>query len=108
MGRHQPVGQWSLQLKSYAVCQIPSDPCSRGEGQANGLKIAHFPYQNNIGIFPQRGSQRLRKPQCVAVHLALINQAALTVMNKLNRILDRQDMILAAVVYMIDYCGKRR
>ena len=87
---------------------MPGDPFRRGEGQAKGLKIAHVPYQNNIGIFPQRGSQRLRKPQCVAVHLALINQAALTVMNKLNRILDRQDMIHAAVVYVIDHCGKRR
>ena len=92
-----------MQCAKYQVTRF-----GRSEGQANGLKIAHFPYQNNIGIFPQRGSQRFRKPQCVAVHLALINQAALTVMNKLNRILDRQDMILAAVVYVIDHCGKRR
>ena len=48
-----------------------------------------------------------REPVRVAVHLALIDQAALVLVDVLDRILDRQDVLAAFGVDLVDHRGER-
>ena len=44
----------------------------------------------------------------VAVHLALVDQAALVLVDVLDRVLDREDVLVALGVDLVDHRGQRR
>ena len=60
------------------------------------------------GILAQRGAQRVREAAGVAVHLALVHQAVLVLVDVLDRILDREDVIVALGVDLVDHRRQRR
>ena len=78
-----------------------------GERQANGFQVAHFADQHHVGIFAQRRAQRLAEAQGVAMHFALIDQAALAFVHELDRIFDGYNVVRAVVVAVIDHAGER-
>ena len=47
------------------------------------------------------------KPERIALDLALVDQAALGLVHELDRILDRDDVIRAIVVAVVDHAGER-
>jgi hypothetical protein len=77
----------------------------RGQRQADGLEVAHFADQDDVGIFAQRRAQRLAEAQRVAVHFALVDQAALAFVHELDRILDGQDVVRLVVVDVVDHAA---
>ena len=79
-----------------------------GQRQADRLQVAHFTDQHDVGILAQRRAQRFGEAERVAVHLALVDQAALGLVHELDRILDGDDVIGAVVVAVVDHAGQRR
>src|SRR5215472_5572156 len=77
------------------------------ERQADGLEIAHFADQDDVGVLAQRRAQRLAEAERVAMHLALIDQAALGFVHELDRVLDGDDVIGTVVVAVVHHAGER-
>src|SRR5210317_1228803 len=75
---------------------------SRSERESNSLEVAQLADHNNVGIFTQRRAQRVRETACVAMHLALIDQAALTFMNEFDRVFDGQNMLRFGLVQIVN------
>ena len=74
-----------------------------GQSKTDCLKVTHLAHQNNVGILAQSRAQRFRETQRVAVDFSLIHQAPLALMDKLDRILNREDMVVPVVVNEIDH-----
>ena len=86
--------------------QVPGFGCAHGE--LNGCQVAHFTDEYDIRIFPQRRPQSRSETFSVLADLALIHQRHLVLMDKLQRILKGQDMLLAGRVDQVDHAGQRR
>ena len=71
----------------------------RGKGQVagfrdaqsgfDGFQVAHFADEHDVGIFAQGGAKRVRKRMRIGVDFALIDQALLVIVQKLDRVFDR-------------------
>ena len=60
----------------------------RGQSELDGFQVAHFADQNDIGVFTQRGAQRIGEGVGVRPQLALVDQAFFRLVHELDRILD--------------------
>ena len=80
----------------------------RGQCQADGFDVSHLTHQDNIRILTQCGSQRLVKAMCIPVEFALINNAFLTPVNKLDGVFNGQNMTFDLVIQMVNQRGQRR
>ena len=78
-----------------------------GEREFDGFEVAHFPDQHDVRILAQRTAQRRGKGLRMHADLAVIDQRLLRAMHKLDRILDRDDVIFAVQVRVIDHRGER-
>src|SRR3970040_3172548 len=78
-----------------------------GQRQADGLQVAQLADQDVVGVLAQRRAQRLVEAVGVAVYLALVDQALLRGMHELDRILDRQDVRVFALVDVVDHRRQR-
>ncbi len=78
------------------------------EGNINGFAIAHFTDQQDVGIFPQTGLERVRKLTGVNTDLSLAHQRFLAVMHKFNRIFNRDNVLGVIFVDVINHCSQRR
>ena len=72
------------------------------------LEVAHLADQDDVGVFTERGAQRVGEALGVAVHLALVDEAALVLVHELDRILDREDVVLPLLVDLVDHRRQRR
>jgi hypothetical protein len=89
----------------------------RAEGQVSrlgdsqrrlgGLQIAQLADENDVRIFAQRGAQRLRKPVRIGVQFALVHQTALVLVDVLDRILNRQNVLVPLVVDLVEHRRER-
>ena len=80
----------------------------RLDGNRNGLEIPQLADQHDVRIFAQRRPQRVLERIGVRVHFALIDQALLVFVHELDRVLDRDDVILPRLVDVIDHRAERR
>ena len=81
--------------------QVPRlGDAQRGLGR---LQIAQLADENDVGIFAQRRAQRLREPVRIGVHLALVHQATLVLMDVLDRIFNRQNVLVALAVDFVQH-----
>ena len=76
---------------------------SDAQRRFHGLEVAHFPDQNHVRILAQGDAQRISEGMRVAVHLALIDDAALVRVQELDRILDCKDVFVALPVDLVDH-----
>src|SRR6266851_5615779 len=76
------------------------------QSRLNGFQIAHLADQYYIRILAQGSAEGLGKTFRVSVNFALIDDAVFVVMEKLNRVLDSQDVFVALFVDLIDYRGQ--
>ena len=53
-------------------------------------------------------AQSFGKPECIAVHLTLVNQALFTLMYEFNGIFQGQNMAIFAIIFVIYHCRQRR
>jgi hypothetical protein len=74
-----------------------------GHGQADGLQVAHFSYQDGVGVLAQRRAQRRGERQRHRPDLALIDQALLGLVHELDRILHREDVAVFGLVEVVDH-----
>ena len=92
--------------------------CSVAERQVAGLgdlqrrfdrfQVAHLADEDDVRILAQCRAQRVAEAAGVAVHLALVDQAVLVRVDVLDRILDRQDVLVALVVDLVEHRRQRR
>jgi hypothetical protein len=65
----------------------------RFDRDGDGLEIAQLTDQDDVGILAHRRAQGLLEAAGVRADFALVDQAALVLMDELDRILDRDDVI---------------
>jgi hypothetical protein len=75
----------------------------RGQGQADGLQVAHLADQDDVGILAQGRAQRLVEAEGVTVHLALVDDRLLRLVHELDRVLDGEDVAELLVVDVVDH-----
>ena len=59
------------------------------------LEIAHFADEHDVRVFAKRGPQRVLERVGVVVDLTLVDQAFLILVDEFDRVLDRDDVVLA-------------
>ena len=73
----------------------------------NGFQVAHFADQNHVGILTQSGAQGGRKVCSVHFDFALVDEAALVAVQKLDGVFDGDQVIGARRVDAVNHRGKR-
>ena len=79
-----------------------------GERGADRLEVAHLADEDHVGVLAERGAERLAEAGRVDADLALVDDAALVPVHELDRILDREDVVGAVAVDLVDHRGERR
>ncbi len=89
----------------------------RGEGEVprlrdpqrglDRLEVPHFADQDDIRVLAERGAQRGAERRGVGMHLALVHEAVLVLVDVLDRVLDRENVLLALGVDLVDHRGER-
>src|SRR5262245_39135870 len=77
------------------------------EGRFDRLKIAHFADQDYIRILTKRSAQSVSETAGIGVDLTLIHNATLVVVKKLNRVLDRENVLAALSVDFVNHRRER-
>jgi hypothetical protein len=93
------------------VCSVPNVRWPVSAIRSAGfdrLEVAHLADQHDVRVLAQCRAQRQREALRVAVDLALVDQAALVLVDELDRILDREDVIVTLPVDLVDHRGERR
>ena len=67
----------------------------RVQRRLDGLDVAHLADQDDVGVLAQGGAQGLREARRVLADLALADHALLVLVHELDRVLDRDDMVVA-------------
>src|SRR5262249_5638360 len=78
-----------------------------GQGQADGLEVPHLADQDHVRVLAQRGPQRRGERLGVGADLALVHQAVLGLVHELDRVLQRDDVLLPRRVDQVDHRGQR-
>ena len=68
-----------------------------GRGQRGGdrLEVAHLADEDHVRVLAQRGLQAEREALRVGAQLALVDDALLVLVQELDRVLDREDVLVA-------------
>src|SRR5439155_7568249 len=74
----------------------------RGQRGADRLEVAHLADQDHVRVLAQRGTQPVGEAERVDTDLPLVDDAALVAVHKLDGILDREDVIAARAVDLVD------
>ena len=85
---------------AVVVCSGAEDEVARLrglDGDLDGLQVAHLADEHDVGVLAQRGAQRVGEAWVCAVHLALVDQAAVGLVDELDRVLDGDDVVGARV-----------
>ena len=67
----------------------------RGDRGADRLEVAHLADEDHVRVLAQRGLQRVGEAGGVGAELALVDDALLVLVQELDRILDRHDVLFA-------------
>ena len=76
-----------------------------GRGQRGGdrLQVAHLADQDHVGVLAQGGAQAEGEVGRVGADLALVDDRAFVLVQELDRVLDRQDVVLVLAVDHVDH-----
>src|SRR5262249_2458992 len=72
------------------------------------LEVAHFSDEQDVRVLAERGAQALGERPCVGADLALVDDTLLMLVEELDRILDRHDVLGARPVDLVDKRSERR
>ena len=72
-----------------------------------GFEVAQLADENDVRILAQRRTERFGKSMRVGMHLSLIDEAAFVLMDVLDRIFDRENVLVALVVDFVEHGGER-
>ena len=65
----------------------------RGERGRDRLEVAHLADEDHVGVLAQRGAKAFGEGRRVRADLALVDDAALVLVEELDRVLDREDVL---------------
>ena len=80
----------------------------RGDRGLDRLVVAHLADQDHVGVLSQRAPERGGEAPGVDLHLALVDDRLLVAVQELDRVLDRDDVLAALGVDVVDHRGERR
>ena len=72
------------------------------------LGVAELADQDHVRVLAQRAAERLLERLGVEPDLALVDDAGVVVVEDLDRVLDRDDVLLPRAVDVVDHRGERR
>src|SRR5262249_48511591 len=88
-----------------------------GKGQVAGLsdaqrgldsfQVAHLTDEHDVGVFTKRGTQRVGEGMGIRVYFALVDEALLVIVQKLDRVLDGDHVLFAFAVDLVQHGGER-
>ena len=78
-----------------------------GEGGVDRVAVAHLADQHDVGVLAKDVLQRDAEAVRVALDLTLRDEAALRLVQELDGVLERHDVIAALAVHLIDHGGER-
>ena len=73
-----------------------------GQRGRDGLEVSHLAEEDHVRVLTERSAERVGESRRVLADLALVDDAALVIVEELDRILDRDDVIGAAAVDLVD------
>ena len=76
----------------------------RLHGGVDRLRVAHFSNENHVRILPQRGAQSHAETFRVHTNLALCHRTLKVAVQKLQRVLQRHNVLLLRGVDVVDHC----
>src|SRR5438034_6546945 len=76
---------------------------SDSKGHFDRFEIAHFADQHHIGVLPKGGPKGGAERMCVGGYFTLIDNAIFMIVEKLDRVLDCQNVIVSIDVDLIDH-----
>ena len=77
------------------------------EREPDRLEVAHLTDEDDVGVLAERAAQRRREGAGVRADFAMVDEAPLALVHELDRILDRDDVVLAVLVGVVDDGGER-
>ena len=77
-----------------------------GEGDADGVEVAHFGDDDDVGVLAQRLAQGAGKAVGVAADLALFDEAGAVLIDELDGVLEGDDHAAAGVRDALDHRGE--
>ena len=78
-----------------------------GDGGGDRLIIAHLADQNDIRVLAQGAAQRRGKAARIRADLALVDERLPALIDILDGVLDRDDVVAAGLIDMVDHRGQR-
>ena len=79
-----------------------------GQGRRHRLEVAHLAYEDHVRVLAEGGLEPLGEGGRVGSELALVDDALLVAVQELDRVLDREDVLVALLVDPVDHRGERR
>ncbi len=80
----------------------------RRQGGRDRLPVAHLADQDHVGVLSQGGAQRQREVNRVGADLTLVDDRAFVLVQELDRVLDREDVVVMFDVDHVDHRRQRR
>ena len=74
----------------------------RGDGRFDRLQVAHFAHEDDVGVLPQGAADGLGEGRHVDADLALVDRALLVRVVELDRVFDRDDVVVERLVEVVD------
>ena len=97
-------------VRRSMVCSVPNTmwPVSAArDGRFDRFQVAHFADQDHVRVLPQRAANRLGERRHVDADLALVDRRLLVLVLKLDRVFDRDDVMVDVLVEVVDHAGQR-
>ena len=79
-----------------------------GDGRFDRFQVAHFADQDHVRVLPQGAADRLGEARHIDADLALVDRRFLVVVIELDRVFDRDDVVIDVLVDVVDQAGQRR
>ena len=80
----------------------------RGQRGPDRLEVAHLAEEDHVGVLAQRAAESLGEADRVRAELALVDDALLVLVQELDRVLDRDDVVGPVAVDLVDERRERR
>lgn len=77
------------------------------DGSGNRLIVAHLADEDDVGVLTQGAAQRRSKAAHIGADLALVDQRAAALIDVLDGVLNRDDVVAARLIDVVDHGGQR-
>ena len=99
---HRALGARGVERAKHHVARL-----GRRDRRLDRFEIAKLAHEDHVGVLPQRAAEGLGEARHVVADLALVHRALLRLVVKLDRIFDRDDVVVVVGVDVVDQAGER-